>query len=198
MQFLTGDLQGSHDPGGVVFTVLAAMSGMEREYIRDRTLEGHESARMRGKGIGGASVTDDDMLGMALHLRDQELSLREIAARLVITKGAKKGQHPSPPTVMRMLREHDERVATTTMGPTVVLEAAESATGTNGAPESSTDGLGSRGPHNSHRSRVLRGPLEPKRPWGPSRVPGRSPVHRPRGTTEQPLALKALSRRLAQ
>ncbi|MFI0821357.1 hypothetical protein ACH4TX_37995 [Streptomyces sp. NPDC021098] len=65
------------------------------------------------------------MLGMALHLRDQELSLREIAARLVITKGAKKGQHPSPPTVMRMLREHDERVAAT--GPTVVLEAAESA-----------------------------------------------------------------------
>jgi len=45
------------------------MSGMEREYIRDRTLEGHESARLRGKGIGGASVTDDDMLGMALHLR---------------------------------------------------------------------------------------------------------------------------------
>ncbi|MFD9292140.1 hypothetical protein ACFWBV_28455 [Streptomyces sp. NPDC060030] len=40
LQFLTGDLQGSHDPDGVVFTVLAAMSGMEREYIRDRTLEG--------------------------------------------------------------------------------------------------------------------------------------------------------------
>ncbi|MFJ4560010.1 hypothetical protein ACIP4Q_28580 [Streptomyces massasporeus] len=50
MQFLTGDLQGSHDPGGVVFTVLAAMSGMEREYIRDRTLERHESARLRGRG----------------------------------------------------------------------------------------------------------------------------------------------------
>ncbi len=37
-----------------MFTVLAAMSGMEREYIRDRTLEGHESARKRGKTIGGA------------------------------------------------------------------------------------------------------------------------------------------------
>ncbi len=41
--------QGSHDPAGVVFTVLPAPSGMEREYIRDRTLEGHESARRRGK-----------------------------------------------------------------------------------------------------------------------------------------------------
>jgi hypothetical protein len=33
---------------------------MEREYIRDRTLEGHEPARKRGKAIGGASVTNDD------------------------------------------------------------------------------------------------------------------------------------------
>ncbi|MGW3627023.1 recombinase family protein [Streptomyces sp. NPDC000880] len=49
LEFLTGELQGSHDPSGVVFTVLAALSGMEREYIRDRTLEGHESARKRGR-----------------------------------------------------------------------------------------------------------------------------------------------------
>ncbi|MFC9898508.1 recombinase family protein [Nocardia sp. NPDC127579] len=109
LEFLTGELQGSHDPAGVVFTVLAALSGMEREYIRDRTLEGHESARARGKSIGGATVADDAMLSMALHLRDQNHSLRDIAARLVITKGAKKGQHPSPATVMRLLREHDQR-----------------------------------------------------------------------------------------
>ncbi|MEW1551845.1 recombinase family protein [Streptomyces tsukubensis] len=111
LEFLTGELQGSHDPSGVVFTVLAALSGMEREYIRDRTLEGHESARKRGKTIGGAGVVDDHMLSMALHLRDQEMSLRDIAAQLVIIKGKKKGEHPSPATVMRMLREHDERQA---------------------------------------------------------------------------------------
>jgi hypothetical protein len=34
---------------------------------------------------------------MALHLRGQELSLRDIASRLVvIAKGKKKGQHPGP------------------------------------------------------------------------------------------------------
>ena len=109
LEFLGGELKGSHDPSGVVFTVLAALSGMEREYIRDRTLEGHESARKHGKTIGGAGVTDDAMLAMALHLRGQEMSLRDMASRLVITKGAKKGQHPSPATVMRMLREHDEQ-----------------------------------------------------------------------------------------
>ena len=109
LEFLTGELQGSHDPSGIVFTVLAALSGMEREYIRDRTLEGHESARARGKAIGGAAVTDDAMLAVALHLRGQELSLRDIAARLVIATGKKKGQHPSPATVLRMLRDHDEK-----------------------------------------------------------------------------------------
>jgi len=52
------------------------------------------------------------MLAVALHLRGQELSLRDIAARLVISiTGKKKGQHPSPATVMRMLREHDEKTA---------------------------------------------------------------------------------------
>ncbi len=111
LEFLTGELQGSHDPSGVVFTVLVALSGMEREYIRDRTLEGHESARTRGKSIGGAAVTDDAMLAVALHPRSQELSLRDIAGRLVISTGKKKGQHPSPATVMRMLREHDEKTA---------------------------------------------------------------------------------------
>ena len=111
LELLAGELQGSHDPSGIVFTVLAALSGMEREYVRDRTLEGHESARARGKAIGGAAVTDDAMLAVALHLRGQELSLREIAARLVIATGKKKGQHPSPATVLRMLREHDEKAA---------------------------------------------------------------------------------------
>ena len=91
--------------------MLAALSGMEREYIRDRTLEGHESARTRGKAIGGAAVTDDAMLAVALHLRSQEFSLRDIAGRLVISIGKKKGQHPSPATVVRMLREHDEKTA---------------------------------------------------------------------------------------
>ncbi|MET8335885.1 hypothetical protein ABZV14_42705 [Streptosporangium canum] len=38
-------------------------------------------------------------------------AVREIAAKLVITKGKKKGQRPSPATVLRMLREHDESAA---------------------------------------------------------------------------------------
>ncbi|WP_345196441.1 hypothetical protein [Streptomyces lavendulae] len=53
------------------------------------------------------------MIATAVRLRDEEeLSLREIAGRLVIRTGKKRGEHPSPATVMRMLREHDERTAT--------------------------------------------------------------------------------------
>ncbi|SFK73209.1 Site-specific DNA recombinase [Streptosporangium canum] len=116
LEFLTGELKGSHDPSGVVFTVLAALSGMEREYIRDRTLEGHESARRNGKAIGGATIIDEAMLSMALHLRDQDLSLREIASHLIITQGAKRGRHPSPATVMRMLRDHDTSITELSTG----------------------------------------------------------------------------------
>ncbi|MFF0110789.1 hypothetical protein [Streptomyces hirsutus] len=39
------------------------------------------------------------------------MSLRDIAARLVVTTGKKKGQDPPPVTVMRMLREHDEHTS---------------------------------------------------------------------------------------
>jgi Resolvase, N terminal domain len=110
LEFLTGELQGSHDPSGVVFTVLAALSGMEREYIRDRTLEGHESARARDKAIGGPAVTGYAMLAVALHLRGQQLSLRDIAARLVIATGKKKGQHGVGPATepFRPLRRFGE------------------------------------------------------------------------------------------
>lgn len=74
--------EGFARPFRIVFTVLAAMSGMEREYIRAPS-------------------------------KAQEMSLRDIAKRLVITTGTRKGEHPSPATAMRMLREHDEKAATT-------------------------------------------------------------------------------------
>ncbi|MFI6316933.1 recombinase family protein [Nonomuraea sp. NPDC050556] len=72
------------------------------------TLVVHEHKRL-GRGLAlCATITDDAMLSPALHLREKNLSLREIAAKLVVTKGKKKGRHPSPATVLRMLREHDE------------------------------------------------------------------------------------------
>ncbi|MGW5249049.1 hypothetical protein ACWEQN_35535 [Streptomyces sp. NPDC004129] len=48
---------------------------------------------------------------MALHLREQEMNGRDIAKRLVITSGTKKGQRPSLAAAMRMLRDHDDQAA---------------------------------------------------------------------------------------
>ncbi|MFI7610363.1 hypothetical protein ACIBP6_03900 [Nonomuraea terrae] len=67
-------------------SIAPGLPDMEREYIRDRTLEGHESARKRGKILGGAGVTDN-VLSMALHLRGQDMSLRDLDNRLVMTIG---------------------------------------------------------------------------------------------------------------
>ena len=75
---------------------------MEREYIRDKTLEGHEAARApREVDRRDPPSRTAATLAAALHLRDQELSLREIAERLATSTGKKKGQHPSAATVMR-------------------------------------------------------------------------------------------------
>ncbi|GAA2368354.1 hypothetical protein GCM10010404_23570 [Nonomuraea africana] len=74
---------------------------------RDLTREEPYPSRFASPGPSRA------MLSMALLLREQKLSLRDIALRLVITKGKKKGQHPSPATVLRLLREHDESAAST-------------------------------------------------------------------------------------
>ena len=63
LEFLTGPLQGKHDPAGygaALFAFFAAMAEAERDYIRDKTLEGHETARTKGKAIGGVKVTDVD------------------------------------------------------------------------------------------------------------------------------------------
>ncbi|MGV9351218.1 hypothetical protein ACWDSD_42205 [Streptomyces spiralis] len=48
-----------------MFTVLAAISGLEREHVPDRTLEGHESVRKRGKTIGGTGVTSEDIVSIS-------------------------------------------------------------------------------------------------------------------------------------
>ncbi|MEV7595698.1 hypothetical protein ACFYMW_39370 [Streptomyces sp. NPDC006692] len=81
LEFLTGELKGSHNPSGIVFTVLAAMSGMERECIRDRTLvrtrvrpQARQDHRRRQRRRRIHAVH----LSMALHLRGREMSLRDL------------------------------------------------------------------------------------------------------------------------
>ncbi|PRX59025.1 resolvase-like protein [Nonomuraea fuscirosea] len=67
------------------------------------TLVVHEHKRL-GRGLDLAALAEQLR---AAGLREQNLSLRDIAARLVITTGKRRGRHPSAATVLRMFRDHD-------------------------------------------------------------------------------------------
>lgn len=106
LEFLTGPLSGKHDPSGygsALFAFFAAMAETERDYIRDKTLEGMEVARNKGKAIGRPVVGTEDMGVMARALRDQGHSVPEIREKLIIPSGKHKGEHPSIRTVYRLL-----------------------------------------------------------------------------------------------
>ncbi|RVX40798.1 DNA invertase Pin-like site-specific DNA recombinase [Nonomuraea polychroma] len=108
LELLTGPLQGVYDPSGhgaALFAFFAGMAESEREYIREKSLEGQASARERGRHGGRPKVFDDDMAAYARSLRARGVPVPEIAAKLVIPAGKNKGRHPSLASAYRMLAE---------------------------------------------------------------------------------------------
>ncbi|GAA2237619.1 hypothetical protein GCM10010232_25520 [Streptomyces amakusaensis] len=68
LELLSGPLTGVHDPNGagaIVFAVLAVAAEVEREGIREKTLEGLDTAARKGNHGGRPSVMDDDKLAVA-------------------------------------------------------------------------------------------------------------------------------------
>ncbi|WP_200262021.1 recombinase family protein [Streptomyces sp. HSG2] len=110
LELLTGPLQGVYDPSGhgaALFAFFAGMAESEREYIREKSLEGQASARDRGRHGGRPKVFDDDMAHYARTLRAGGVSVPEIAAKLFIPTGKNKGQNPSVASVYRVLAEDE-------------------------------------------------------------------------------------------
>ncbi|MFB6603304.1 recombinase family protein [Streptomyces noursei] len=91
--------------GAALFAFFAGMAESEREYIRQKSLEGQASARERGRHGGRPKVVDDDMADYARSLRANGVPVPQIAQKLVITSGKNKGQRPSVATVYRILAE---------------------------------------------------------------------------------------------
>jgi DNA invertase Pin-like site-specific DNA recombinase len=111
LELLTGPLQGVYDPSGhgaALFAFFAGMAESEREYIREKSLEGQVSARERGRHGGRPKVVDDDMAAYARSLRANGVPVPQIASKLVITSGKNKGKRPSVATVYRILAEGEE------------------------------------------------------------------------------------------
>ncbi|MEU6887956.1 hypothetical protein ABZ918_22595 [Streptomyces viridosporus] len=80
------------------------MTEFEREYIREKSLEGQASARERGRHGGHPKAVDDDMAAYAQPLRANGVPVPE----LVITSGKNQGKCPSVAAVYRILAEEDE------------------------------------------------------------------------------------------
>jgi len=110
LELLTGPLTGIYDPhglGSMLFAVLAVAAQLDRDYIREKTLEGQQAAAARGNHGGRPPVIDPDMLVFARALRTQGTPMPEIAAKLTIKTGKNAGNHPSLASLYRALAEQE-------------------------------------------------------------------------------------------
>lgn len=115
LEMLTGPLAGVYDPrgyGAALFAFFAGMAESDREYTRERTLEGQEASRKAGRYGGRPAVIDTDMADYARTLRAKGVPVADIAAKLVIPSGKNKGKHPSLATVYRILGETTDTEST--------------------------------------------------------------------------------------
>ena len=108
LEVLTGPLAGTWDPhgeGSLMFDVLAAAAGLDRNHRREKSVEGQQAAAVQGRRGGRPRVFDQEMTAAARALRDQGLSVPEIAASLTIPDGRNADQHPSLASVYRALAD---------------------------------------------------------------------------------------------
>ena len=111
LELLTGPLTGIYDPdgmGSMLFAVLAVAGQLDRDYIREKTLEGQKAAAAHGNHGGRPKVIDDDMLTFAIALRDKGVPVPGIAKKLTIKAGKNAGKNPSVASLYRALAEAGE------------------------------------------------------------------------------------------
>lgn len=104
------------------FAVLAVAGQIERNYIREKTLEGQVVAASKGNHGGRPKVIDDDMLTFAVALKGKGVPVPEITKKLTIKVGKNAGKHPSVASLYRAFAEAEERDAQT--GADIVARAA--------------------------------------------------------------------------
>ncbi|MFE5549796.1 recombinase family protein [Streptomyces sp. NPDC056534] len=108
LELLTGPLTGIYDPNGMgamFFAVLAVAGQIERNYIREKSLEGQVAAAAKGNHGRRPKVIDDDMLTFAVALKDKGVPVPEIAKKLTIKEGKSAGKPPSVASLYRAFAE---------------------------------------------------------------------------------------------
>ena len=90
LHILTGICAGLHRPDGatiadkVLFMVAAMAAEMERDLIRERTMDGLRAAEAQGRRGGRPAVVDDDVLAIARARRNRGEPVTTIARHLGI------------------------------------------------------------------------------------------------------------------
>jgi DNA invertase Pin-like site-specific DNA recombinase len=74
--------------GRLVLGIFAALAEFERDLIRERTRAGLDAATARGRRGGRKPVVTDKKLRRAHALRAQGFTVREVAARIKVSKTA--------------------------------------------------------------------------------------------------------------
>ncbi|MFC4016064.1 recombinase family protein [Nonomuraea purpurea] len=77
-------------PGQMLFAFFAAMAEIEREAIREATLEGLDAAARKGKHGGRPSAITDDVLHTVLRRRAAGERVEDIRTDLIIPTGRRK------------------------------------------------------------------------------------------------------------
>lgn len=141
LELLTGPLTGIYDPqgmGAMFFAVLAAAAQIERNYIREKTLEGQVTAAAKGNHGGRPKVIDDDSLLFARALKDRGVPVPQIAQKLTIKTGKNAGKHPSVASLYRALaeaEEHDQPTEAPVINPRRPIRARITGPGSGTDPE---------------------------------------------------------------
>src|SRR6266496_961462 len=110
LELLTGPLTGIYDPtgmGSMLFAVCAVAAQLDRDYIREKTLEGQRAAAARGNHGGRPKVLDEDDALFARALRDKGTPMPDIVKKLTIKTGKNAGRHPSVASLYRALADND-------------------------------------------------------------------------------------------
>ncbi len=112
LELLTGPLTGVYDPhgmGAMFFAVLAVAGQIERNYTREKTLEGQViAAAAKGNHGGRPKVIDDDTLTFALALKAKGVPVPDIAKKLTIKTGKNAGSAPSVASLYRAFAEAEQ------------------------------------------------------------------------------------------
>lgn len=77
---LAEDIDTTTPAGRLVFHVFASIAQFERERIRERTMEGLEAARKKGRVGGRPSALSEDQKAEVLRLKDEGRTMKDIAA----------------------------------------------------------------------------------------------------------------------